>query len=95
MPAPPSPAAAVDDVAPDHDAPGLRGLGAAQRRVLEAVQAAGGTGVTASRVAAATGLKSTNTPRMLKALAERGLVSSWGANPIIWYAQVRPAAAPA
>lgn len=65
----------------------LRGLGASQRRVLEVVQEAGEGGTTAQRVAAATGLKSTNTPRMLKTLAERGVVSSWGSNPIIWYAR--------
>ena len=64
----------------------MRGLGASQRRVLEAVQAAGDIGTTAQQVAATTGLKSTNTPRMLKALAERGLLGSWGSNPIIWHA---------
>lgn len=61
------------------------GLGVSQKKVLEAVHASGPGGATASQVAAATGLKSTNTPRMLKTLAERGLVSSEGSNPIIWY----------
>ena len=84
IPAPPPPAPAADAAGPTPATPGQRGLGASQRRVLEAVQAAGDIGVTASQVAETTGLKSTNTPRMLKALAERGLLSSWGANPIIW-----------
>ena len=49
------------------------------------VQAAGDDGTTAHRVAVATGLKSTNTPRMLKALAGRGLVSNWGSpDHLVW-----------
>ena len=75
---------AADPVAAEQDDGRLRGLGASQKRVLEAVHAAGDSGTTANEVAAATGLKSTNTPRMLKALAERGLVASWGSNPFIW-----------
>jgi hypothetical protein len=63
------------------------GLGVSQKKVLEALRAAGPGGTTANQVAAATGLKSTNTPRMLKTLAERGLISSWGSNPIIWYVE--------
>ena len=61
------------------------GLGVSQKKVLEAVRAAGAAGTTANQVATATGLKSTNTPRMLKTLADRGLVSNWGSNPIVWY----------
>ena len=85
-PLPPAPPAGSRE--PAKVAPDVHGLGASQRRVLEAVQAAGEVGVTASQVAEATGLKSTNTPRMLKALAERDLVSSRGANPIIWQSRI-------
>lgn len=87
-PSPPATGLAADPVAPVPDDVRLRGLGASQRRVLEAVRAAGQAGTTANQVAAATGLKSTNTPRMLKALAERGLVASWGSNPIVWRGDV-------
>lgn len=63
----------------------LRRLGVSQKKTLEAVRAAGRAGVTANQVAVATGLTSTNTPRMLKTLAERGLVRSRGSNPMVWY----------
>lgn len=79
---------------PEPADPELRRLGVSQKRVLEAVRAAGDAGTTAKQVAAATGLKSTNTPRMLKTLAERGLVSSWGSNPIVWYVEPRGFSAP-
>lgn len=85
VPAAPPPAPTTDGTAPAPTAPGLRGLGSSQRRVLEAVQAAGDIGVTARQVAEATGLTSTNTPRMLKVLRERGLVASGGSNPVIWF----------
>ena len=81
-----APSRAAARQVPEGAGPRLRRLGASQEKVLDAVRGAGESGATAAQVAAATGLTSTNTPRMLKALAERGLVAGSGANPIIWYA---------
>jgi DNA-binding IclR family transcriptional regulator len=61
-------------------------LGGAQLRVLEALRADAGNGMTAREVAAVTGLKDTNTPRILKALAERGLAAASETTPRLWSA---------
>ena len=97
--APPAVAVSVDATSGRSEESGqvdvkLRRLGVSQKKALEAVRAAGETGTTANQVAAATGLTSTNTPRMLKTLAERGLVSSWGSNPTVWYVEPPDAASP-
>lgn len=60
------------------------GLGASQQKVLESVRRAGAEGVTSHEVAKVTGLENSNTPRILKALSERGLVSASDTRPIIW-----------
>lgn len=60
------------------------GLGASQIKVLEAVRESGSDGVTSHEVAKSTGLANSNTPRILKALAERGLVAASDTRPVIW-----------
>jgi DNA-binding IclR family transcriptional regulator len=54
--------------------------------VLHAVREAGDRGVTSHAVAKSTELRSSNTPGILKALRERGLVRADGENPTIWVA---------
>lgn len=61
-------------------------LGTSQQKVLTAVRAAGREGMTSHEAAKKTGLKNTNTPRILKALEERGLVTAAGTSPVIWRA---------
>jgi hypothetical protein len=64
--------------------PADEGIGASQLKVLEAVRASGADGVTSHEVAKATGLANSNTPRILKALAERGLVTASDTRPVVW-----------
>ncbi len=59
-------------------------LGAAQVRVLDVLKEAGAEGLTSAQVADQTGLAATNTPRALKKLQERGLVTSTDEKPAIW-----------
>lgn len=66
------------------------GLGAAQQRVLDALVAAGGDGMTSHEVAKATGLQNSNTPRILKTLQGRGLARSSGEKPAVWAAYAEP-----
>lgn len=61
-----------------------RQLGKSQQRVLTALHEAGDAGLTAADVAQNTGIASTNTPRILKALADRGLVSGSDETPVVW-----------
>lgn len=61
-----------------------RQLGKSQQKVVGALQAAGDTGATSTEVARATGISATNTPRMLKALRERGLAEATDETPTIW-----------
>ena len=62
------------------------GLGSSQLRVLEAVREAGAVGVTSHAVAKMSGVAGSNTPRILKSLLDRGLVSAGGDKPTIWTA---------
>jgi hypothetical protein len=62
------------------------GLGSSQLRVLAAVRATGDVGVTSHAVAKSTGIANSNTPRILKALAEHGLVQASDTKPAIWTA---------
>lgn len=64
----------------------LKGLGGAQLRVLELLKEASPDGMTSVDVAKAAGLQSSNTPRLLKSLAERGLVRGDGDKPVVWSA---------
>ncbi|HEY9566349.1 MAG TPA: helix-turn-helix domain-containing protein [Nocardioides sp.] len=57
-----------------------------QQKVLTAIRAAGADGMTSHEAAKKTGLKNTNTPRILKTLEERGLVEGVGGSPVIWRA---------
>jgi hypothetical protein len=61
-------------------------LGTSQRKVLAAVRAIGDEGMTSHEAAKKTGLKNTNTPRILKALEERGLVTGADGSPVVWRA---------
>lgn len=61
-----------------------RSLGRSQQKVLAAVAGAASAGLTAAEVATQTGIASTNTPRILKALADRGLVVSSDETPAVW-----------
>jgi hypothetical protein len=61
-----------------------RRLGKSQELVLDVVTAAGADGVTATEVARETELSSTNTPRILKGLADRNLVTSSDETPAVW-----------
>lgn len=61
-------------------------LGRSQLKVLEAVRAAGDKGMTSHEAATSTGLKDTNTPRILKTLEGRGLVAGAGEAPVVWRA---------
>ena len=61
-------------------------LGRSQLRVLAAVREAGERGITSPAVAKSTGIADSNTPRILKALADRGLVTAGDAKPTIWTA---------
>ena len=61
-----------------------RALGRSQQKVLDAVAASAETGLTAAEVAAETDIASTNTPRILKALSDRGLVFASGESPAVW-----------
>ena len=60
------------------------GIGASQLKVLEAVRTSGADGVTSHEVAKSTGVANANTPRILKTLAERGLVTASGTRPVVW-----------
>jgi hypothetical protein len=62
------------------------GLGPSQLRVLAAVRATSDVGVTSHAVAKATGIADSNTPRILKALSDRGLVRAGDTKPTIWTA---------
>lgn len=62
------------------------GLGPSQLRVLAAVRETGDVGVTSHAVAKSTGIADSNTPRILKALADRGLVRASDTKPTIWTA---------
>ena len=61
-------------------------LGRSQQKVLAAVRAAGDKGMTSHEAATKTGLKDTNTPRILKTLESRGLVAGDGKAPVVWRA---------
>jgi hypothetical protein len=61
------------------------GLGRTQQQVLDAL-AENPEGLTSAQVAGQVGKQPTNTPRMLKALAERGLVSASEGTPTVWRA---------
>lgn len=50
------------------------------------MRAAGEEGVTSHEAAKKTGLKNTNTPRILKTLEDRGLVTGAGEAPVVWRA---------
>jgi hypothetical protein len=76
--------AAVRSEPPGEDAE--EGLGPSQLRVLAAVRETGDVGVTSHAVAKATHLADSNTPRILKALADRGLVRAGDTKPTIWTA---------
>ena len=77
----PTPAPAPRVLAQGQD---TTGLGASQARVLEILKASGDRGMTSVEVAKAAGMRSSNTPRLLKALAERGLVQGVGSRPTVW-----------
>ena len=62
------------------------GLGPSQLRVLAAVRETGDAGVTSHAVAKSTGIADSNTPRILKALSDRGLVRAGNTKPTIWTA---------
>jgi hypothetical protein len=59
-------------------------LGASQQKVLAALAAAGDEGMTSHEAAKATGLKNTNTPRILTSLRDRGLATGTGESPVVW-----------
>ena len=63
-----------------------QGLGPSQLRVLAAVRETGDVGVTSHAVAKATGIADSNTPRILKALSNRGLVRAGDTKPTVWTA---------
>lgn len=69
---------------PDEDAE--EGLGSSQLRVLAAVRDAGERGTTSPAVAKSTGIADSNTPRILKALAERRLIRASTTKPTVWTA---------
>ena len=79
-----SAAAGVRPELPGEDAE--EGLGPSQLRVFAAVREMGDVGVTSHAVARSTGIADANTPRMLKALADRGLVGASDTEPTIWTA---------
>jgi len=62
------------------------GLGTSQLRVLAAVRDADERGTTSAAVAKSTGIADSNTPRILKALAERGLIQAGDTKPTVWTA---------
>ena len=75
---------AVGPEPPGEDAE--EGLGPSQLRVLAAVRQTGEAGVTSHAVAKTTAIADSNTPRILKALADRGLVRAGDTKPTIWTA---------
>lgn len=79
-----SSAAVVRPAAPGEDAE--EGLGPSQLRVLAAVREMGDVGITSHAVAKSTGIADSNTPRILKALSDRGLVWAGDTKPTLWTA---------
>lgn len=84
----PEPTADPDpDVAASQESPSQPDrsrLGGTQARVLSVVEAAGSDGLTAAEVSDKAGTAATNTPRILRALQERRLVTASDTRPTVW-----------
>lgn len=84
----PSPASEAPPAAA-HDAgvsPDRERLGVTQQRILAALDGSGSEGLTTAQVADQVGIKTTNAPRALKALRERGLIVGGDEKPAVWRA---------
>lgn len=74
------------DSAPVSALPDTSRLGGTQLRLFEAVRAAGEAGLSTKEAADRAGMSPTNAPRALRALRDRGLISSGEGSPAIWRA---------
>ena len=84
----PEPTAAPDPtVGASHNSapePDRSRLGRTQAHVLSVVEGAGSDGLTAAEVSDKAGTAATNTPRILRALEERRLVTASDTRPTVW-----------